>query len=165
MKREYYFCGCRLDEKDWYFIWFSDEEDGLYLNAENKIAAFNDLESLARYAEKRNLLITDSELFFNNLEALEKTLGGKKFAVDCVEFLNAWNLFGDVSVSVNGDFNSDHKITYNIYEKLFWGNNLPAVTPEGEWYEPVWSVKELEIMRKVLLSGIALLRDNLNYTD
>jgi hypothetical protein len=165
MKREYYFCSCRLDQKDCHIIWFSNDEDGVHLNSENKIVSFGNSESLTSYAEKQNLLIKDEMPAFYDFENLEKTLGNKKFEVDCVQFLNAWNLFDDISRSLGENFDPDHKITKEIYNKLFWGNNLPAVTPEGEWYEPDWKRKELEIIREVLLNGIAIFRRNLKYTD
>jgi len=165
MEREYYFCRCRLDQKDRYFIWFSNEEDGVCLNSKNKIVVFNDFESLTRYAERQNILTNDKKPSFYNFEELENTLNEKSFNVDCVKFLDAWNLFDDVSRSVGENFDPARKITKNIYDKLFWGNNLPVVTPEGKWYEPNWSKNELEIIRNVLLRGIAIFRNNLNYID
>ncbi|MEP6903196.1 MAG: hypothetical protein ABJA66_15715, partial [Actinomycetota bacterium] len=73
MEREFYFCSCCLDEKDYYFIWFSDEEDGVYLNLEGNFIVFNDLENLVTYAKQQKLLIKDKEPVFYNLEKLEKT--------------------------------------------------------------------------------------------
>jgi hypothetical protein len=165
MEREYYFCGCRLDEKDYYFIWFSDEEDRVYLNREGDFVVFNDLKKIVTYAQQQKLPIKDEEPVFYNLDKLEKKLSDKSFKVDCVEFLNVWNLLDDISRSVEGNFNSDRNATYKIYEKLFWGNNLPAVTPKGKYYEPIWRKRELEIIREVLSRGIGIFRDNLKFID
>ena len=165
MEREFYFCCCRLDEKDFYFIWFSDEADGVYLDLQGNFVVYNDLESLISYTKEQNLFIKDEEPVFYNLQKLETILSKKSFKVDCVEFLNAWNLFDDISRSVEGNFDPDHKITKKIYDKLFWGNNLPAVTPEGKYYEPLWSKKELEIIRDVLLNGVAIFRNNLKHIN
>ncbi len=109
MKREYYFCCSHLDEKDYYFIWFSDEEDGVYLNSESKFVVSNDLENLVIYAKKQKLLIKAEKPVFYNLDNLERTLLNEKFEVDCVEFINIWNLFDDISNSINGNFNSESK--------------------------------------------------------
>lgn len=85
----------------------------------------------------------------------------EKFEIECVDFLNVWNLLDDVSHSVKGNFDSDRKATTKIYDKLFWGNNLLSVTPEGKSYKPIWSKKEIETIRDVLLNGLAMFRNSL----
>ena len=165
MTREYYLCGCRLDEKDYYFIWFSDDENGVYLSPEGSLVVSHDLKKIITYATRQKLPVKDEEPVFFDLEKLEETLGNKSFKVDCVEFLNAWILFDDISCAIEGNFDSDRKATKKIYEKLFWGNNLLLVTAEGKSYEPTWSKKELEIIREVLLDGMAIFRGNLKYID
>jgi len=46
------------------------------------------------------------------------------------------------SGSVEGGFDEDKALTQKIYNKLFWGSNLPAVTPKGRYYEPIWPRRE-----------------------
>ncbi len=65
-------------------------------------------------------------------------------------------LFADVSSSIDGGFDADRKLTQKIYDKLFWGCNLPIVTPEGEHYHPAWTKRELTIMHDVPGSGLKL---------
>lgn len=48
----------------------------------------------------------------------------------------------------------EDKANFDIYEKLFWGNNLPTVTPAGKTYVPVWTQNELERLRSVMAYGI-----------
>jgi hypothetical protein len=165
MARENYLYCCYFDDSNLYFIWFSNEKDGVCCEPDGEIAAFNDLESLRKYAEVQNILIRDEEAFCLNLDKIEESLKQPLFEVDCVDFLNAWNLFTDVSVSLKGNFDSERKATEKIYDKLFWGNNLPAVTPEGEFYTPIWSRKELEIIREVLQKGFILFRSSLKIID
>jgi hypothetical protein len=43
-----------------------------------------------------------------------------------------------------------------IYDKLFWGNNLPLITPEGERYLPEWSADEVQSLAQILASGLDL---------
>ena len=40
------------------------------------------------------------------------------------------------------------------YEKLFFGNNLPAVTPAGASYTPLWDVAELARLSHTLRLGL-----------
>ena len=83
----------------------------------------------------------------------------KTKVVECKEFSSAWNLFKDLSNSTNGNFDANKKLTKKIYEKLFWGCNLPTVTPEGKSYEPIWSKKELKIIRETLTLGFQMFRE------
>jgi hypothetical protein len=43
-----------------------------------------------------------------------------------------------------------------IYHKLFWGNNLPPVTPEGCHFNPEWSRDELAALAGVLSAGLEM---------
>ena len=45
-----------------------------------------------------------------------------------------------------------------IYDKLFFANNLPAVTPRGASYEPIWSEDEVELLSRIYRFGLAELR-------
>jgi hypothetical protein len=89
------------------------------------------------------------------VEWLKRDVSG---AVDCEVFLGAWNLFDDVSRSVGSTFDPDHNLTRDIYEKLFRGNNLPSVSPEGKSYHPTWTESELQIMRETLGCGLSILQ-------
>jgi len=72
--------------------------------------------------------------------------------------LNAWNLFGDIATSVDAEFDSDRQLSQRVYEKLFWGNNLPSVTPPGKHYTPLWNEDELSLMRAILGHGLDIFR-------
>ena len=43
-----------------------------------------------------------------------------------------------------------------IYEKLFYGNNLAAITPEGKRYTPQWSADEVGSLAELLAVGLDL---------
>lgn len=81
--------------------------------------------------------------------------------IDVKAFLNIWNLFMDVSASVGGSFNADRERTERIYAKLFWGNNLPSITPKGKHYTPLWRPEEVRLIRRTLAEGLALTRQSL----
>ena len=44
----------------------------------------------------------------------------------------------------------------NPYEKLFFGNNLPAMTPLGEHYTPARTDEELDDIRRHVVLGFDL---------
>ena len=37
-----------------------------------------------------------------------------------------------------------------------YGNNLPSMTPPGEKFAPDWTAGDLEVLREVILSGVAM---------
>ena len=78
---------------------------------------------------------------------------------DCNKILAAWNLFGDVATSLGEPgavFRRMDSQFRAIYNKLFWGNNLPSVTPEGSRDIPEWSSDELDSLVKIMISGLEL---------
>ena len=75
-------------------------------------------------------------------------------------FLAVWNLFGGIARSspdAGASFRAQDGHLGALYEKLFWGNNLPAITPEGEHVTPEWSSAEVTSLGRVLREGLDLL--------
>jgi hypothetical protein len=162
MSREYYNLRFRLDACEAYLIWFSDERDGVVLQADGKVPCFSCVDDLMQYAVLRNFSVDSEDANLHDLDAIARWLAGSATeTVECVNFLNIWNLFDDFSRSVAGNFDAERKLTNKIYDKLFWGNNLPAVTPVGKHYDPIWTKRELKIMREVLGVGLTLFRERL----
>jgi hypothetical protein len=162
MTRTYYPLWYRLDESDGYLIWFSDDTDGLVTQADRTVLSFRDQETLHAYASGHQIVLDATEPLRHDLDIVARWLHFDfPGELDCRVLLSAWNLFADLAVSVNGNFDQDRKRTRHIYEKLFWGNNLPAATPSGEHYTPVWSEAEVLLMREVLTEGLQLFRTHI----
>ena len=49
----------------------------------------------------------------------------------------------------------------SAYEKLFYGNNLPAVTPEGTSFHPLLGDGERAALRALLRSAVSSAEDYL----
>ncbi|RYX81074.1 hypothetical protein EON83_25650 [bacterium] len=172
MTKSYYQLWYRLDNNDRYLIWYDVQEadkelDGIVLDAEGRIPVFTSPEALSDYAQARSLVIEDDdEPLLHDLDVVAHWLETEEWEtetlaeINCEEFLAAWNLFADVSRSIKGSFDGDHDHTGDIYGKLFWGNNLPSLTPEGECYIPDWSEQEQHIIRDVMSQGLQMFRDN-----
>lgn len=155
--RTYYGCWYRLGGVDRYLIWFSSGRDGVFVDANQKIPNFLSLDALTEYAMQQGISIEMEEPNLHDLDKLEHWLrSGNALTVDCHHLLGAWNLFDDVSRSCAGRFDSNRKLTNRIYKTLFWGSNLPAVTPEGECFVPVWTKGQIKIMRRTLRAGLSL---------
>lgn len=74
-----------------------------------------------------------------NLDDVERLLELPASEEVCSQILNAWNLLGDIACTFSVDLEQRTKILDKCYDKLFYGNNLPGITPEGEDYRPYFS--------------------------
>jgi hypothetical protein len=151
----------RLDAEDRYFIWISDEVDSVVVHDKGLIPSFKDSIVLRRYANLNHYILESEEPVLHNLDRIAAWAASPVIPVDCKEALAAWNLFGDVaaSIAVRGiafeRLDSDSKFRA-IYKKLFWGNNLPSVTPKGEHYVPEWSPDEIASLAEMLITGLEM---------
>lgn len=146
-----------IDNKKFICIWFSGEKDG-FISEGGKIKDFCNFDQLHSYALENNIEIIDegSELSVDFAQKWDFT---KEKVINCKYFLHFWNMISDLSYSVNENFYGDKKNrTLNkIYDKLFYGNNLPAITPEGKEYIPIWSKKEIDELNKVVKDGLRIM--------
>lgn len=93
-----------------------------------------------------------------DLDAVATFVSTATADLDPVVTLGAWNLIGDVARSVGVPFDDRSEALDALYDKVFAANSLPAVTPDGEHYEPEWSPAELELLRELLATGLVILR-------
>ncbi len=130
----------RLFGQDRFVLWVQDDVDVVLKTDAGRIATFDTVEKAQQFAAQRNVTITmpdgDPSL------QLDWIADGGSFVtgdIDCIETISAWNLFADIAATFpeqSAHFRSVDRRPHTIYDKVFWGNNLPAVTPEGERYEP-----------------------------
>jgi hypothetical protein len=157
--RDYHITWYRFDGRDGYLISFMGEPDGCVVDSEGKIPSFQNQKSAILFAASLEIPIVEKELLLDDLDLAQTWVNNKRLrAIDCNNLLTVWNFLDDVSVSVNGNFDSKKKRTNKIYDKIFFGNNLPAITPKGERYEPIWSKAERDIIREVLSLGFNIFR-------
>lgn len=161
MSRIYYPVRYLLDNTTRYFLWYSDdagdEADGVVVDQDKSVLVFQTPIALAEYAHAHELLPLAEEDGLHNFDVIRKSLKRKRPGqIDCNAFLTGWNMFGDISASVGGGFDPDRAQTQKIYRKLFWGSNLPAVTPPGKHFEPRWSRADIRLMRQILGEGLTM---------
>jgi len=166
MSREYHPCLFRFRGAERYLIWFSDDRDGVFADDHYKIPTFASAESLQPAFQRlagENLEIEAPVLHdLDSVETACRSTG--PLEIDCNSFLTAWNLFIDVAWSVgdNGSayLASDSSLN-SEYNKLFRGNNLPAMTPPGIHYIPDWTGIERSQIRKHLILGLKLFEESI----
>lgn len=162
-EREFYPTAIRLEGRELYLIWYcADWSDGVVMTGDNKVAAFPTLDHLQSFAKQSGISLNHPSPEMFDFDQIARWIQSpREFEPDCKLLLDAWNFFRDIQTSVLPERRKLDKQTYRIYQKLFWGNNLPAVTPQGCHYTPVWSGKELYRVKTVLSFGLRLLKQSL----
>lgn len=123
-------------------------------------------EGIAAAAVARGIALNPREATDYDFDRLEQWCRAPRAEqVDCPVFLNAWNFFDDLAGLHDRPDTPyaclSHKAARS-YDKLFWGCNLPSVTPAGEHFEPSWRADELAEIRTVMEAGLALLAAEMN---
>lgn len=71
----------------------------------------------------------------------------------CREMIFAWNSLEDFAYTLGIPRNLRifrSKVLAKMYDKMFRGNNLPSVTPEGRSYSPIWTKSEIQEFRPAI---------------
>jgi len=152
----------RLNWRIRYLVWCDDSPAPLLLDAAGRIAAYGTPAEVLARAELSHLPLQLEPPLLHDLDRLAQQLATLRPAtIDCALLLESWNLFTDVGASLRwSHFDPKPRRTQQLYEKLFRGNDLPAVTPASEHYRPCWSVREVRALRIVLTDGLRLFRNN-----
>lgn len=151
--REYYILWYRLGTVNSCLIWYSNEEDGVFVDEGSFVPSFRDVNALLEYAGCRGVSVDTEGAVRLNLDVLERWLKEREDGL--IELGRAARgIFSRMCrVLSAGGFDPDRKLTQKIYEKLFWGCNLQASPPAGKQYHPAWTKQEIMIMHDVLSSG------------
>lgn len=147
---------------EYYCIWCSAEKDG-FVKEDNKLIFFESIEKLNIYAKSINIVLQQSHTNFCIDIAMEwLKITGKK-NVDSKYFLDFWNIIADLANTFGGEFygNSNEGIINDLYNKLFYGNNIPALKGDGEEFTPEWREEELQYLTNVIDDGIRVLKSYL----
>lgn len=144
----------------YYCIWYSSDHDYL-INQENRIEYFSAMRDLETYCLRNKLPLSKDDAAVYNLDEIETWLAGGKTRVDCKLILNVWNIFQDVAFSAKVLFSGNDKTYNGVYNKIFYGNNLPSINTSGKIYVPEWDEEELQVISDVLENGMQLFRKSL----
>ena len=157
--REQYSYRIQFRSRESYVLWFANDPDGIATDDVGRILSFDSHDAVCSYAERNALgVVLESEAGLNLDVVAAWCEQSQPAAVDCHTFLDAWNLFGDVSASTRGGgigFVGGESQYTPVYDKLVFGCNLPALMGAGEPYHPRWSSDEISRLRTVLRSGLA----------
>jgi hypothetical protein len=65
------------------------------------------------------------------------------------------------TLGIEFEGNKKEKVRNRIYDKLFFGNNIPGIMPEGQVYTPKWTKKEIARVAEIMNEGLTILRRSL----
>jgi hypothetical protein len=90
----------------------------------------------------------DFDKFWTALENLRSNRASSRRT--CSVLLKGWNFIEDMGRTFNLKKEMKRlrsKLLDKAYEKIFYGCNLPSVTPNGKSYSPLWSTAEIKALR------------------
>jgi hypothetical protein len=163
--RLHYCCSVRLNDIQAFVAWYSDEPDGFVRDLAGRLVTATTPEALTSVGRLLGIALVDQEPADYDFDRIGAWCADPEEAgLDCPEFLNAWNFFDDLA-GLHGGADSPFirlsRGASDCYDKLFWGCNLPAVTPPGRHFEPAWSVEEVAQIQRVMQAGLRLLEAEL----
>jgi len=164
-ERLHYLCRVRFDGIVIFVVWHSVERDGFVRDEAGRLRAACTPEALTGIAGARNVVPVNSEPIEYDFDRIRAWCAAPDVAgVDHAAFLDAWNFLNDLAGLHDGADTPYTRLSRGAAEccdKLFWGCNLPAVTPPGERFEPAWQADELIAIRRVLEAGLELFESEL----
>lgn len=142
-----------------FVIWYTNSEDGIVVN-NGKPVVFNDIDECKQFAHLSGIAILEESLNRYDFDRISEWVSAPK--ADLIEsdhFLDAWNLVDDIVSSLDDDvsYGVTKDEEQNVYDKLFWANNLPAVTPEDSEYVPMWTSEEINALALSLSRGLKII--------
>ncbi len=115
------------------------------------VQAFDSESSLAEYSRGAGHDISPEALAFFDLDRVGEWLADPRpDTLDAVLLLNTWNLIEDYLRSTCNNDVEQSLGAVELYDKLFWANNLLAVTPPGERFDPSWTIEEMTELAGIL---------------
>lgn len=169
---EYYPVAFVYKSKRKVFIWETNKDEGdtfkldesqhiVYADSENELKEMIGKNSIEiHWSEGAE---EDFDKFFGSLSRLNTRFASS--TKTCRLLLDGWNLIEDLLRTFNLKEESERlksPVLNKAYEKLFYGCNLPSITPENKSYSPLWLADEIVLLRKELRFVWHFLRAN-NY--
>lgn len=149
---------CILNQgKKKYCIWFSDEEGDSFLMIDYALKIFSSqkdaLTFLSAFLNYEKTIKTSTM----DVDGIRQMIGFRAPFNSCAA-LTFWNMASDLAASTGRPYRGDAKdtLTNCVYDKLFYGNNLPAINTSSLIYVPRFSSEEYTRLQSVLMDAIAL---------
>ena len=139
-------------------IWQTNDCDTFKLNSDDSLLQTSTLSTLKKKMGPAAIKVhwTEyAEINFDKFFTALKNLRTERSSASktCFILLEGWNFIEDMIFTF--DLRNELKklrsrVLNKAHDKLFYGCNLPSVTPEGKSYNPIWTKEEVAAMRSAL---------------
>lgn len=153
MKNEMYPYTVVMGKKKLMIMWvptdkldtFKLQKDGKLFIAKNKKEAVSLLGKESSQVKWKEEALFDLNVFWRKVNSLR--VGRSSSVGTCEVLLDGWNFVEDFLRTFSMTElleESQTRVLKKVYDKLFFGNNLKAITPKGASYHPLWSKTEIQ---------------------
>jgi hypothetical protein len=158
-----YLCSVRLDGVRRILLWESGDDgaDHVVVDDRGMVLEFPSVSAARETRPPAGRVLSSEPATHYDFDTVQAWCASTADTLDCATLLSAWNLLGDLPHAENLFAWADVRAK-GVYDKLFFGCNLPAITPQGNHYVPTWSAPEITALKRVLLLGLAELRARLS---
>ena len=158
IKTEKYLVNLRFCGENHFAVWCTDDTGAVrdrFLTNKNKVVIFSTEKQCREYVAKRKLRLEEEPCAEYELDSYDGIFEA------CNRILDNWNILADFAVSVDESICGDRDDYDGLYDKVFFGCNLPAIRGDGEEYNPEFNKREKAMIMKVLKEGLEIIRRNI----
>lgn len=144
-------------------VYYSGDTDG-FLVENSTLMTFSSVDSAQAYLKAAFPAYTRPiALTIFNFTKLRLTVT-HGIPLDPCYILTMWNLIDDIANSLSVPFLGQRRTEQidKIYDKLFFGNNLPAINTSGKTYTPVFTKAERKKLDEILRDGLLVVEHALS---
>jgi hypothetical protein len=157
--REHYMVKFTWRSASHFIIWYTNSDDGVIID-DRKPVVFSNTNDCRQFAHQSGIAILEESSNRYDFDSISNWVSSPQ--LDLIEpqhFLDAWNLVDDIVSSLHNDINYDavKDEERNLYDKLFWANNLPTITPDDSEYVPIWTSEEINALVHSLSRGLKII--------
>jgi hypothetical protein len=154
----------RTSHQDFYVLWEDggDKPDRYVTVLESRrFLCANNRAGLVRLSKAKGIEVSSDPAHLVNIAEMQDTLArlrpGRPLSQYSAQvLLESWNALEDMCRSTGASMRlagaSEAEVKH-VYDRLFYGNNLPSVTPEGRSCKPAFNSEELAVLRSTLRSS------------
>lgn len=157
-KTPYFVSGISFRGNTRFYLWCEGDKKDSFLCMGSNLLSFNSAEDALQYGKDNDLRVVNE-----NDKYVIRRIFVPGNGMDCEYFLSMWNYASDICNSVEKRFWGDNKnkMITKVYDKVFWGSNLPAVTPDNESYTPYFNWAERLILKVLYRSFMRIFKEYL----
>ena len=161
-ERSYYVCSATVNEVESFFLWFSDDRDGVVLDGDH-IATFPSRDSIARHCADSGLNLSNESTARYDFDAIDAWIRNPEVpSMDINSLLNVWNMMDDFYHSSLGH-NAIADDDLDLHQKLSFSNftdSMPGVIVDKN-FDPEWTASDLSRLAAILDECTAKFKDAL----